>query len=133
MFEASELLQSYIQGVRKELSSARNSNFTSGRSNSDRPISKNIFCGLNERILINMSVWESIEALHEFSYRGHHAGLLRDRGKWFETSSTRLALWWVAAGALPSVDDAKRKLELLEANGPTLEAFTFRQHFPPPR
>lgn len=87
----------------------------------------------DERILVNMSVWESIEALHEFSYRGHHAGLLRDRGRWFEASSTRLALWWVAAGALPSVDDAKRKLDLLEANGPTPDVFTFKQRFSPPR
>ena len=87
----------------------------------------------DERILVNMSVWESIEALYQFSYRGHHAGLLRDRGKWFEASSTRLALWWVPAGAVPSVDDAKRKLELLEAKGPTADAFTFRQQFPPPR
>ena len=87
----------------------------------------------DDRILVNMSVWESIEALHEFSYRGHHAGVLRDRGKWFEPRSSRLVLWWVAAGALPSVEDAKRKLELLEANGPTPDAFTFKEQFPRPR
>ncbi len=86
----------------------------------------------DERILVNMSVWESIEALQEFSYRGHHAGVVRDRGKWFEPRSSRLALWWLAAGALPTVEDAKRKLDLLEANGPTPAAFTFKERFPPP-
>ena len=63
----------------------------------------------DDRILINMSVWDSIDALHEFSYRGRHAGLLRDRGKWFEAGSTQIVLWWMVAGAIPSVDDAKRK------------------------
>ena len=46
--------------------------------------------------------------------------------------STQLTLWWIAAGSLPSVEDAKRKLELLEANGPTPAAFTFKDRFPPP-
>ena len=87
----------------------------------------------DDRILVNMSVWESIEALREFSYRGHHAGLLRDRGKWFEPHSSRLVLWWLAAGAVPTVEDAKRKLELLETNGPTVAAFTFKERFPSPR
>ena len=71
--------------------------------------------------------------LREFSYRGHHAGLLRDRDKWFDPHSSRLVLWWMAAGAIPTVEDAKRKLERLEANGPTEEAFTFKERFPPPR
>lgn len=87
----------------------------------------------DERILVNMSVWESIEALFAFSYRGQHAGLLRDRGKWFEAGSTRLVLWWIAAGAIPSVEDAERKLELLASNGPTEAAFTFKDRFGPPR
>ena len=87
----------------------------------------------DDRILINMSVWESIEALREFSYRGRHAGLLRDRGKWFEAGSTQLVLWWIASGAIPSVEDAKRKLELLEEKGPTVAAFTFKERFPHPR
>ena len=86
----------------------------------------------DELILVNMSVWESLEALREFSYRGRHASLLRDRGKWFEPGGTQITLWWIAAGSLQSVEDAKRKLELLEANGPTPVAFTFKNHFPPP-
>ena len=86
----------------------------------------------DDRFLVNMSVWESIEALREFSYRGRHAGVMRDRGQWFEPGASRLVLWWVAAGTVPSVEDAKGKLELLEADGPTPDAFTFREPFPPP-
>ena len=63
----------------------------------------------DERILVNMSVWESLEALRQFSYRGRHASLLRDRGKWFEPGGTRLAMWWIAAGSVPSVADARSR------------------------
>src|ERR1700739_2236788 len=35
-------------------------------------------------IMVNMSVWESIEALREYVYRSKHISVLRDRAKWFE-------------------------------------------------
>jgi len=86
----------------------------------------------DDRILVNMSVWESLDALHAFSYQGRHAGLLKDRGKWFEPGSTRLVMWWVPAGSVPTVEEAKGKLDHLDAHGPSAEAFTFRERFPPP-
>jgi uncharacterized protein DUF3291 len=33
----------------------------------------------DELILVNMSVWESIESLREFTYRGQHVTAFRDR------------------------------------------------------
>lgn len=39
--------------------------------------------------------------------------------------------WWIPAGALPTVEDAKFRLESLRANGATLEAFTFTVNFDP--
>lgn len=86
----------------------------------------------DDRILVNMSVWESIEALREFSYQGRHAEALRDRGRWFEARSSRLVMWWIPAGTIPSIEDALQKLELLETDGPTPAAFTFKNTFPPP-
>src|ERR1700686_5040354 len=35
-------------------------------------------------IIVNMSVWESIEALRDFTYRSHHVEVFRDRAQWFE-------------------------------------------------
>ena len=86
----------------------------------------------DDRILVNMSVWESLEALRAFSYQGRHAKVLRDRGRWFESRTSRLVMWWVPAGTIPSIEDAKQKLELLESHGSTAEAFTFKDTFPPP-
>lgn len=81
---------------------------------------------------INLSVWESIDALAAFVYRNmDHRGVMRRRREWFEEREVYMALWWVPAGTLPTVEDAKAKLELLERLGPTAEAFTFKQPFAP--
>ena len=87
----------------------------------------------DDRILVNMSVWESVEALGAFVYGSRHLEVLRRRRDWFAQMSTPiLALWWVPAGTTPTVHDAKRRLDVLERLGPTAEAFTFKEPFPPP-
>jgi hypothetical protein len=84
----------------------------------------------DDRILVNMSVWESIEQLKHYVYKTAHAELLRGRQDWFEKfSGTYTALWWIPKGHVPSVDEAKERLAHLEANGPTPFAFTFQKHF----
>jgi hypothetical protein len=86
----------------------------------------------DDRIIVNMSVWESIEALWEFVYSGDHVAVMRRRREWFERfESTYLALWWVPAGQIPTVEDAKLRLASLDAHGPTPYAFTFKQRFAP--
>jgi hypothetical protein len=73
-----------------------------------------------------------VEALKNFVYKTQHAELLRQRNAWFEKlSSVYSALWWVPAGHLPGIDEAKKRLAYLEANGPTEFAFTFQTAFPP--
>jgi hypothetical protein len=42
-----------------------------------------------------------------------------------------MALWWIPAGHIPSIDEAKERLASLEHHGPTQFAFTFRTTFPP--
>jgi len=86
----------------------------------------------DDRILLNMSVWESVETLKHYVYRTVHAELLRHRHEWFEKfSGTYLALWWVPVGHLPSIDEAKKRVAHLDANGPTQFAFTLKTIFPP--
>ena len=87
----------------------------------------------DDRILVNMSVWESIEPLHAFAYRSGHTDVLRRRREWFERYEGQyMVIWWVPVGHIPSIEEAKERLELLGRNGPTTEAFTFRETFPPP-
>jgi heme-degrading monooxygenase HmoA len=88
------------------------------------------------KVLFNMSVWRDIDALHQFTYRTAHAEVFAKRAKWFEDISARMqsrgvALWWLPTNELPTVADAKSRLELITRDGPTAQAFTFKKRFTP--
>jgi hypothetical protein len=86
----------------------------------------------DEWIIINLSIWETIEDLRNFVYGGNHADVLRQRRDWFEKLQTPVvALWWIPAGHIPSIDEAKKRLAHLQERGPTPFAFSFRTVFPP--
>ena len=84
--------------------------------------------------MVNMSVWESLEALWDFAYRnGPHLDFMRRRREWFHRMADQhLVLWWVPAGCIPSLEEALARLDLLQREGPGPEAFTFREPFPAP-
>ncbi|HTV51925.1 MAG TPA: DUF3291 domain-containing protein, partial [Steroidobacteraceae bacterium] len=85
------------------------------------------------RFLVNMSVWQSVEALFDFVYRTAHTRFMSRRREWFEKPvQAYQVLWWIPAGHTPSVAEALARLEQLRQHGPTHEAFTFKQPFPPP-
>jgi len=87
----------------------------------------------DERMAINMSVWESLAALQQFVYRSAHVGPLRDRKQWFEPiEGPILVLWWVPAGHVPTVAEALERLRHLKEHGPSPDAFTFGTPHPPP-
>jgi heme-degrading monooxygenase HmoA len=87
----------------------------------------------DDRLIVNLSVWESIEALRDFTYRPEHTAFLRRRRAWFEPASEAiLVLWWVPEGHRPTVAESVDRLDRLRRHGPTPEAFTFRDRFDPP-
>jgi hypothetical protein len=86
-------------------------------------------------VIVNLTVWESIEALYAYTYRSDHLGVLQRRREWFRRSGRtagrpHLVLWWIDEGERPTVAEAARRLALLEEHGPTRDAFTFRNQFP---
>jgi hypothetical protein len=86
----------------------------------------------DDRILFNMSVWETVEALRNYVYKTAHVEMLRGRQAWFEKfAGVYTALWWVTAGHIPGIDEAKERLAHLDAHGPTQFAFTFKTVFEP--
>ncbi|HKW36832.1 MAG TPA: DUF3291 domain-containing protein [Burkholderiales bacterium] len=85
----------------------------------------------DDRILFNMSVWESVEQLKRYVYYTAHVEVLKRRHDWFEKfSGAYTALWWVPRGHRPGVDEAKKRLAHLDAHGPSAFAFTFKHPFP---
>ena len=86
----------------------------------------------DDRILFNMSVWETVEDLRRYVYQSVHRELLRQRSDWFARfDGVYMALWWVPAGHRPSIDEAKQRLAAIAEKGATPFAFTFQQVFPP--
>ena len=84
-------------------------------------------------MLINLSVWEDVEALRQFVFKSAHVELLKNRAQWFRKMDTNyLALWWIPHGHVPSVEEAKEKLEYIRAHGPSQEAFNLAKPFPSP-
>lgn len=87
----------------------------------------------DDMLLVNLSVWESIESLRTYVYEGIHLEPLRMRRDWFDApNGPYLVLWWIVHDTIPSVEEAVARLRLLEARGATADAFTFRRNFPAP-
>lgn len=82
--------------------------------------------------IVNMSVWEDLESLFAYVYKSDHIAVMAQRRKWFEKPSAAfMALWWLPAGTLPSIEEGLRRIALLDRKGPTGEAFTFKVAFGP--
>ena len=82
---------------------------------------------------MNLTVWESLEALRAFVFDSDHVRVLRERAHWFEpiTAATTV-LWWVPADHTPTVDEARKRLEMLRTRGASESAFSFSEPFPAP-
>ncbi|MFQ5982290.1 MAG: DUF3291 domain-containing protein [Woeseiaceae bacterium] len=84
-------------------------------------------------LFFNMSLWETREALFDFAYKSDHVDILRQRADWFIPQNRPiLALWWQPAGTIPTIMQARHRLELLAQAGPSEDAFTFGSFFDPP-
>lgn len=84
--------------------------------------------------LVNLSVWETLEALRNFVYRnGPHLDFMRRRREWFHRmAEPYLVLWWVPSGHIPSLEEGLSRLDLLRDNGPCPSAFTFHDPYDAP-
>jgi heme-degrading monooxygenase HmoA len=85
-------------------------------------------------VIVNMSVWQDMPALHHYVYKTAHNQVFAQRKQWFfdwqaRLSSSHMALWWVPAGHLPSVAEGMLRAQHLMENGPTADAFSFKQAF----
>jgi heme-degrading monooxygenase HmoA len=88
---------------------------------------------LGDDTLVNVSVWRDLESLQHFVYRSAHVEIMKRRKEWFDAMrEAYMVLWWVPAGHRPDVNEAADRLRRLRADGPSPEAFSFKQAFPAP-
>jgi len=73
---------------------------------------------------VNMSVWESPEALGKFVFQTVHRNIYARKHEFFEKpKDVTVALWWIPAGHIPTLEEAKERLDHLNAHGPSAFAF----------
>ncbi len=76
------------------------------------------------KIIVNMSVWESVEALEKFVWQTVHANIYHRKTGWFETASKpHLAMWWIEPGHIPTPEEGRERLTHLQDHGPSDYAF----------
>ena len=103
------------------------------RLKSDSGNATDIRAGDDPQLIVNMSVWASVEALFAFVYRSAHNKVMVRRREWFEKPAEAYqVLWWVPAGHAPTLAEALARLAHLRAQGPSAHAFTFKQRYPMP-
>jgi hypothetical protein len=84
-------------------------------------------------IVVNLSVWESLEALRDYAYKSGHRKVLRDRAKWFaKMDRPHYCLWWIPAGHIPTIAEGRERLEHYQTRGATPYSFWFSQEYPQP-
>lgn len=75
-------------------------------------------------IIVNMSVWESPEALESFVWRTVHAAFYKRRANWFDAmDSAHFAMWWIDPAHRPGAQEGRERLEYLQKHGPSEHAF----------
>ena len=72
----------------------------------------------------NLSVWASVDDLHNFLYRSNHVNYLKRGREWFSPmSDTKVALWYVEPGHQPSIEEGRERLRHLQTHGDSDHVF----------
>ena len=86
-----------------------------------------------DRLFYNLSVWETVEDLHAYTYASDHTEMLNARKQWLDqVEGTSMALWWIPIGHRPTIAESAERLRAIRKLGPTSYAFTLRKSFPAP-
>ena len=87
----------------------------------------------DDMVIINLTVWGSLDVLRQYVYKSAHASAMRDRKRWFEKfAGPYYALWWIPAGHLPDPKEGRERLEYLRKHGDSAHAFSFKNVFAAP-
>lgn len=80
------------------------------------------------KVLLNLSIWETVESLRAFTYSNEHKLALARRAEWFfQNERYNYVLFWSKRGSLPDEKEIKERIDHLRRNGPSPFAFTFEE------
>jgi hypothetical protein len=75
-------------------------------------------------IIVNVSVWETVEALERYVWQTVHKRFYGRRQEWFDKfEGPYFVMWWVPVGHRPTIQEAIERLNHLKHQGPSNYAF----------
>lgn len=84
----------------------------------------------DDTLIINMSVWNTMEALFQFTYKSDHVEIFTRRKEWFSRiKEMHMVFWYVPVGYIPTPKEARERLEYINKHGETPYAFSFKSKF----
>lgn len=126
----SEQLKDFVDGLDPVNGTAEASPGFIWRLKDESGNATNIVAFDDPDILVNMSVWESVESLKNFMFKTHHIDFLKRKKEWFAPmQQANYVLWWVPVGHEPTPQEAMERLEYLREHGESPHAFSFKKTF----
>ncbi|MGB5417776.1 DUF3291 domain-containing protein [Algibacter sp.] len=84
----------------------------------------------DDLLIINMSVWENLESLFNYTYNSGHIEVFKRKKEWFsKIKMMHMAFWFVPEGYVPTFQDAKTRLDYLNTHGETPFSFSFKSKY----
>ncbi|MEP3630612.1 MAG: DUF3291 domain-containing protein [Hyphomicrobiales bacterium] len=77
-----------------------------------------------DNVLMTLSVWESAEDLEDFVWNTVHKRIYNRKNDWFgKMTGHELIMWWVDEGDIPTLENARERMDHLNEFGNTDFAF----------
>ena len=84
-------------------------------------------------VVVNLSTWESPQALRDYVDSPMHRAVLRRRREWtHQVAEHTTVLWWVPCHHRPSTHEAEERLRRIRRDGSSAMAFALHEDFVPP-
>jgi len=84
----------------------------------------------NPSLLINLSVWKDRESLFNYVYHSGHVEIFKRKKEWFKNlKGMHMVLWYINEDHIPTLSEAKERLEYLQKNGESEYAFSFKSKY----
>ena len=81
-------------------------------------------------MIVNMSVWDTPAHLEDFVWNTVHKRVYARKDEWFAAlGSQHFVMWWVEDGHVPTLEEAKARLDHLNEHGDSDHAFGW-SHLP---
>ena len=78
----------------------------------------------NPRTITTLSVWQTPDAFENYIWNTAHRGFMPRGLRWFlPATAPSFVMWWVPAGHIPRMAEARARLAQLTEQGPSSDAF----------